>query len=67
MSDRPIDFTAGDRVTFQGGTFSEFDADVVEVDAIAQRIYLEVPVFGGRTPVELSFEEAARILEHADQ
>ncbi len=67
MSERPIDFSAGDRVTFREGTSSAFDADVVEVDAIAQRIYLEIPVFGGRTAVELSFEEAARILEHADQ
>lgn len=62
MSDAPVEFAVGDRVTFREGRFSAFDAEVVEVDLAARIIRVEIPVFGGRTPVELAFEEAARIL-----
>ncbi len=67
MSERPIDFAAGDRVTFREGVFSSFDADVVQVDAGARIVHLVIPIFGGRTPVELSFDEAARVLELVDR
>lgn len=62
MSKRQVPFAAGDHVTFKDGVFAGFDADVVDVDTTERMIYVDIPLFGSKTPVELSFDEAARIL-----
>jgi transcriptional antiterminator NusG len=50
----------GDRVEITGGVFAAHTATVTGVDDLAGRMLAEVELFGRMTPIELSFDDAAK-------
>lgn len=55
------DIEAGQSVKVISGPFAEFDATVSEVNPEAGKVKVMVSLFGRETPVELSFDQIAKI------
>lgn len=55
------DLTEGQVVRVVSGPFADFDGTVSEVNADAGKVKVLVSIFGRETPVELGFEQVARI------
>lgn len=62
--DRPeilVDFEVGESVTVMDGPFATLPASISEVNAEQQKLKVLVSIFGRETPVELTFNQVAKI------
>ena len=55
------DFEVGESVTVMDGPFATLPATVNEINPEAQKLKVLVSIFGRETPVELSFDQVAKI------
>src|SRR3954466_1613205 len=58
---RAVDFEVGESVTVMEGPFETLPATISEISADAQKLKVLVSIFGRETPVELSFNQVAKI------
>ncbi len=58
---REVDFEVGESVTVMEGPFETLPATISEISADAQKLKVLVSIFGRETPVELSFNQVAKI------
>jgi transcription termination/antitermination protein NusG len=58
---RLIDFEVGESVTVMEGPFETLPATISEISPDAQKLKVLVSIFGRETPVELSFNQVAKI------
>ena len=56
-----VDFTIGESVTVTDGPFDTLPATISEINAEGQKLKVLVSIFGRETPVELSFNQVAKI------
>ena len=56
-----VDFEVGDSVTVMDGPFATLPATISEVNADPQKLKVLVSIFGRETPVELNFNQVAKI------
>ena len=56
-----VDFTVGESVTVTDGPFDTLPATISEISAESQKLKVLVSIFGRETPVELSFNQVAKI------
>jgi transcriptional antiterminator NusG len=56
-----VDFEIGESVTVMDGPFETLPATISEIDANTQKLKVLVSIFGRETPVELSFQQVAKI------
>ena len=55
------DFVAGMNVKITSGPFAEFDGTISEVNLDQTKVKVMVSIFGRETPVEVGFDQVARI------
>ncbi len=58
---RVLDFEVGDSVTVTEGAFATLPASISEINPDAQKLKVLVSIFGRETPVELNFNQVAKI------
>ena len=58
---RVIDFEVGESVTVMEGPFETLPATISEINPDTQKLKVLVSIFGRETPVELSFNQVAKI------
>jgi transcriptional antiterminator NusG len=58
---RVVDFEVGESVTVMEGPFETLPATISEINADTQKLKVLVSIFGRETPVELSFNQVAKI------
>lgn len=58
---KKVDFEVGESVTVMDGPFATLPATVNEINAEAQKLKVLVSIFGRETPVELRFDQVAKI------
>jgi len=58
---RVVDFEVGESVTVMEGPFETLPATISEINAEGQKLKVLVSIFGRETPVELSFNQVAKI------
>ena len=56
-----VDFEVGESVTVMDGPFATLPATINEINAEQQKLKVLVSIFGRETPVELSFNQVAKI------
>ena len=56
-----VDFNVGESVTVMEGPFETLPATISEINPDTQKLKVLVSIFGRETPVELSFEQVAKI------
>jgi transcriptional antiterminator NusG len=56
-----VDFEVGESVTVMEGPFETLPATIAEINADTQKLKVLVSIFGRETPVELSFNQVAKI------
>lgn len=56
-----VDFEVGESVTVMDGPFATLPASISEVNAEQQKLKVLVSIFGRETPVELGFNQVAKI------
>jgi transcriptional antiterminator NusG len=56
-----LDFEVGDSVTVVDGAFASLPATINEINADQQKLKVLVSIFGRETPVELNFNQVAKI------
>jgi transcriptional antiterminator NusG len=56
-----VEYAPGDSVTVMDGPFATLPATVNEINADTQKLKVLVSIFGRETPVELSFDQVAKI------
>jgi transcriptional antiterminator NusG len=56
-----VDFEVGQSVTVMEGPFETLPATISEINPDAQKLKVLVSIFGRETPVELSFNQVAKI------
>ena len=56
-----VDFSVGESVTVMDGPFATLPATVNEINAEQQKLKVLVSIFGRETPVELSFNQVAKL------
>jgi transcriptional antiterminator NusG len=56
-----VDFEVGESVTVTDGPFDTLPASISEINVEAQKLKVLVSIFGRETPVELSFNQVAKI------
>ena len=56
-----VDFEVGESVTVMEGPFETLPATISEINPDAQKLKVLVSIFGRQTPVELSFNQVAKI------
>lgn len=56
-----VDFEVGESVTVMEGPFEALDATISEINAENQKLKVLVSIFGRETPVELAFNQVAKI------
>jgi transcription termination/antitermination protein NusG len=56
-----VDIAVGESVTVMDGPFATLPATVSEINADTQKLKVLVSIFGRETPVELSFDQVAKI------
>jgi transcriptional antiterminator NusG len=55
------EYEVGESVTVMDGPFATLPATVNEVNSVTQKLKVLVSIFGRETPVELSFDQVAKI------
>jgi transcription termination/antitermination protein NusG len=58
---RVVDFEVGESVTVMEGPFETLPATISEINPDTQKLKVLVSIFGRETPVELSFNQVAKI------
>lgn len=58
---RVVDFEVGESVTVMEGPFETLPATISEISPDAQKLKVLVSIFGRETPVELSFNQVAKL------
>ncbi|WP_432505782.1 transcription termination/antitermination protein NusG [Kineococcus arenarius] len=58
---REVDFEVGESVTVMEGPFETLPATISEISADRQKLTVLVSIFGRETPVELNFNQVAKI------
>jgi len=56
-----VDFEVGESVTVMEGPFETLPASISEINTDTQKLKVLVSIFGRETPVELSFNQVAKI------
>jgi len=56
-----VDFEVGESVTVMEGPFETLAATISEINADTQKLKVLVSIFGRETPVELSFNQVAKL------
>jgi len=56
-----VDFEVGDSVTVTEGAFATLPATISEINPDAQKLKVLVSIFGRETPVELNFNQVAKL------
>ena len=56
-----VDYEVGESVTVMDGPFATLPASISEVNAEQQKLKVLVSIFGRETPVELTFNQVAKI------
>ncbi|MER2221283.1 MAG: transcription termination/antitermination NusG family protein, partial [Rhodococcus sp. (in: high G+C Gram-positive bacteria)] len=56
-----VDFEVGESVTVMDGPFATLPASISEVNGEQQKLKVLVSIFGRETPVELNFNQVAKI------
>jgi transcription termination/antitermination protein NusG len=56
-----VEYTVGESVTVMDGPFATLPASVSEINTDTQKLKVLVSIFGRETPVELSFDQVAKI------
>jgi len=56
-----VDFEVGESVTVMDGPFATLPATINEIDTLHQKLKVLVSIFGRETPVELNFNQVAKI------
>ncbi len=56
-----VDFEVGDSVTVTDGAFASLPASISEINPDQQKLKVLVSIFGRETPVELNFNQVAKI------
>ena len=56
-----IDFTVGEVVSINDGSFKGFDGSIAEIDAVKGKIKVMVSMFGRDTPVELDALQVKKV------
>jgi transcription termination/antitermination protein NusG len=56
-----VDFEVGESVTVMDGPFATLPASISEINAEQQKLKVLVSIFGRETPVELTFNQVAKI------
>jgi transcriptional antiterminator NusG len=56
-----VDFEIGETVTVMDGSFATLPASISEINAEQQKLKVLVSIFERETPVELSFDQVAKI------
>jgi transcriptional antiterminator NusG len=59
--ERVVDFEVGESVTVMEGPFETLPATISEISTDRQKVTVLVSIFGRETPVELSFNQVAKI------
>ena len=57
----PVEYEVGESVTVMDGPFATLPATVSEINPDTQKLKVLVSIFGRETPVELSFDQVAKI------
>ena len=63
-ADRPrttVEFTLGETVKITSGSLSDFDGEVIDVNADQQKLKVQVNIFERQVPVELGFDQVKKI------
>jgi transcriptional antiterminator NusG len=64
MGDRPraqVEFSLGESVKVTSGPLSDFDGEIVDVNADAQKLKVLVDIFERQVPVELQFDQVKKL------
>jgi transcriptional antiterminator NusG len=56
-----VEFTLGESVKVTSGPLSDFDGEIVDVNADQQKLKVLVDIFERQVPVELSFDQVKKI------
>jgi transcription termination/antitermination protein NusG len=56
-----VEFSLGESVKVTSGPLSDFDGEIVDVNADAQKLKVLVDIFERQVPVELGFEQVKKI------
>ena len=56
-----VDFEVGEAVTVMEGPFETLPATISEINVEARKVQVLVSIFGRETPVELAFNQVAKI------
>ena len=56
-----VEFSLGESVKVTSGPLSDFDGEIVDVNADAQKLKVLVDIFERQVPVELSFDQVKKI------
>ncbi|MBO0608708.1 transcription termination/antitermination protein NusG [Myceligenerans salitolerans] len=56
-----VDFEVGESVTVTDGPFDTLPATISEINVESQKLHVLVSIFGRETPVELGFDQVAKI------
>ena len=63
-ADRPrttVEFELGETVKITQGSLSDFDGEVIDVNADQQKLKVLVNIFERQTPVEVSFDQVKKM------
>ena len=63
-ADRPrtvVEFSLGETVKITSGSLSDFDGEVIDVNADQQKLKVLVNIFERQTPVEVSFDQVKKM------
>jgi transcriptional antiterminator NusG len=55
------DFSEGQTVKITSGPFAEFDGTIAEVNLDQSKVKVMVSIFGRETPVEVGFDQVAKL------
>ena len=61
VATRSVDFEVGESITVTDGPFATLPATINEVNLDSQKLKVLVSIFGRETPVELSFNQVAKL------
>lgn len=56
-----VEFQVGENVRVTSGPFADFQGTIAEINADATKLKVLVSIFGRETPVELTFEQVAKL------
>jgi len=59
--DGEVEFTLGESVKVTSGPLSDFDGEIVDVNADQQKLKVLVDIFERQVPVELGFDQVKKL------